>query len=158
MPAYNFQRQFVEPILSLEKPHTIRPERKNPTEVGDMLYLYTGMRTKKCKLIATSSCIDVKWIGIYIRPHSEPFVMLSGNVFSSFELRRLVRRDGFANEDDFFTFFLRYPREVREHDLRLILWDTKELVNCWEDQTVLNSSAPEDRRLNALWRCSDGRE
>lgn len=132
MPAYNFQRQFVKPILALEKPHTIRPERKNPTEVGDALYLYTGMRTKQCKLIATTPCIDVKWIGIFIRLHTEPFAMIGGNVLSNSELDRLARRDGFASKDDFFTFFLRYPREVREHDLRLIWWSTKELVNCWE--------------------------
>ena len=132
MPAYNFQRQFVEPILALEKPHTIRPERKHPTKVGDALYLYTGMRTKKCKLIAMTSCIDVKWIGIYIRPNLDPFVMIGGRVLRTFELYRLARRDGFASENDFFTFFLRYPREVREHDLLLIWWSTKELVNCWE--------------------------
>ena len=93
MPAYNFQRQFVGPILALEKPHTIRPERKNPTEVGDALYLYTGMRTKQCKLIATTPCIDVKWIGIYIRPNLDPFVMIGGRVLRTFELYGLARRD-----------------------------------------------------------------
>jgi len=133
MPAYNFQLQFVEPILALEKPHTIRPERKNPTKVGDILYLYTGMRTKKCKLIATSSCTHVERIGIYLN-NPQPYVLINDYGISTEAFDRLVRRDGFKCRKDFFEFFLRYPREVRENKLRLIWWSTKDLVNCWEVQ------------------------
>jgi hypothetical protein len=49
MPALNFKQQFVEPIRSGRKKHTIRAKRKHPISAGfDDLYLYCGMRTKNC--------------------------------------------------------------------------------------------------------------
>lgn len=66
MPAYNFQGQFVPYIEDESKPHTVRADRKdgkvpNP---GDTLYLYTGMRTKKCRKIGEAICIHTSQIRI----------------------------------------------------------------------------------------------
>lgn len=44
MPLLNFQSRFVEPIRSGVKAHTIRAKRKIPVKVGDLLYLYCGLR------------------------------------------------------------------------------------------------------------------
>lgn len=133
MPAYNFQRQFVGRILSLEKPHTIRPERKHPTKKGDTLYLFTGQRTTQCRLIAESPCINIERIGIYLH-NPQPYVMINDYGLSVEALDRLIRRDGFEHREDFFEFFMCYPRDVRENNLRLIWWSTKKLVNHWEVQ------------------------
>lgn len=133
MPAYNFQRQFVDSILSLEKPHTIRPERKHPTKVNDMLYLYTGMRTKQCKQIATAPCTYVERIGIYLH-NPLPYVLIDDYGISTEAMDRLIRRDGFQCREDFFEFFMRYSRDVRENKLRLIWWSTQKLIKHWEVQ------------------------
>ena len=57
MPALNFQKQFVPLIESGEKRQTIRSQRKQPIKVGDLLYLYTGQRTKNCRKLAESICL-----------------------------------------------------------------------------------------------------
>lgn len=73
MPAYNFQGQFVPYIEDESKPHTVRADRKDGKvpKPGDTLYLYTGMRTKKCRKIGEAICFLVQKIkiseeGIYI--------------------------------------------------------------------------------------------
>lgn len=51
MPAFNFKKQFVEPIQAGTKHHTIRAMRKDgrlPAKTGDALSLFCGMRTKGC--------------------------------------------------------------------------------------------------------------
>lgn len=119
MPAYNFQKQFVPMILDRSKVHTIRKRRKRPTKAGDMLMLYTGMRTKQCELIAISDCIKVSPISI-IRGVG---VRLEGNLLSDEEVHALARADGFSDGWQFFDFFDRYPFEVISSELELIYWD-----------------------------------
>ena len=53
MPSLSFQSQFIELIQSGNKRQTIRPIRKNPIKAGDKLYLFTGLRTKKCMKLIT---------------------------------------------------------------------------------------------------------
>lgn len=59
MVAYSFQKQFAEPILSGQKLQTIRAPRKRHARPGEMLQLYTGMRTRTCKKIAEKKCVAV---------------------------------------------------------------------------------------------------
>ena len=129
MPAYNFQKQFAPKILDLSKPHTIRPERKYPTKVGDVLSLYTGQRTKACELIACAPCTHVEVIKIYPQNHA---VVIDGDPLMFTAIDRLAERDGFKSRDAFFEFFMRYPREIREGKLRLIWWSTKGLIRAAE--------------------------
>ena len=56
MPAYSFNKQFVPMILDGSKRQTIRARRKNPAKVGDILYLYSGLRTKSCKKLREEIC------------------------------------------------------------------------------------------------------
>jgi len=54
MPALNFQKQFADLVQSGQKTRTIRAKRKDgrwPAYVGNRLSLYTGMRTKYCRLL-----------------------------------------------------------------------------------------------------------
>jgi len=74
MVAYSFQKQFAMPILEGTKGGTIRANRKRHAHPGEELQLYTGMRTKHCRLIARKPCLAVtpislnfkinEWVGI----------------------------------------------------------------------------------------------
>lgn len=59
MPALSFNKKFVPHILNGTKKQTIRKFRKKPINVGNRLFLYTGMRTKQCKKIGEASCVAV---------------------------------------------------------------------------------------------------
>ena len=105
MPAYNFKGRFAELVASGAKPHTIRPRRKRPTVVGDTLYLYTGMRTRQCRLLLTTICHAVTSIDIGINIQGEDHVLHDGRFLDTEEVEALARRDGFASATDFFAFF-----------------------------------------------------
>lgn len=57
MGLYNFQSRFVPFIIAGKKTHTIRAIRVHPDKPGNTLYLYTGLRTKKAKLLM---CVDFR--------------------------------------------------------------------------------------------------
>jgi hypothetical protein len=74
MPALNFKKQFAPKVESGEKRQSIRAKRRdgrNPRP-GQMLYHYTGMRTKGCRKLREGQCLSVQeiildWrLGIYI--------------------------------------------------------------------------------------------
>ena len=54
MPALNFKAQFAEDVEYGHKRQTVRAPRKDGRphcRVGDTIKLYTGMRTKRCRLL-----------------------------------------------------------------------------------------------------------
>jgi hypothetical protein len=56
MPALNFQARFAPLVESGKKCQTVRAMRKRPFKEGDTLYLYTGQRTKGCRLLIKREC------------------------------------------------------------------------------------------------------
>lgn len=64
MPAYNFKECFAGDVERLIKRQTIRKKRKRRTKPGEQLYLYTGMRTKKCRKLLDTVCRDVQSVEI----------------------------------------------------------------------------------------------
>lgn len=57
--AYSFKPRFIDPILSGRKQQTIRAVgRRRHARGGDDLQLYTGMRTRACRLIGRAVCIE----------------------------------------------------------------------------------------------------
>ncbi len=70
MPALNFQQRFAAAFESGAKRQTIRALRKDGRDpkVGDVLYLYTGMRTKACRKLGEATCTSVQsvWIGGWV--------------------------------------------------------------------------------------------
>lgn len=130
MPAYNSQKQFVGKILDGSKPHTIRRRRKNPTKVGDVLYLYTGSRTKSAFKFAEAVCTKIEPVIIY--PFSSRFKIYDDTFKSYIEMTkdfiaRLAKRDGFKSSNDFFEFFRKtYKQDVLD-DFEIIWWNPKEL-------------------------------
>jgi hypothetical protein len=130
MPAYNFQKQFVEPILKGEKPHTIRARRKNPTKVEDRLYLYTDLRTKKAFKFAEATCSWIQPVVIYPVKHEVQIGRINADNYvwmDEEELNDLALRDGFGSVRDFFSFFLdTYKREMLD-GFEVIWWDYETL-------------------------------
>ena len=124
MPAYNFKKEFVPRILDGSKPHTIRGRRKRPTRVGDVLYLFTGLRTKQCRMFAISECVKVERIAIY--PDSQ---MIGVNYawLNYIQISELAVRDGFANARDFFKFFEDHY-DLPMSDFEIIWWSVDLLM------------------------------
>lgn len=98
MGLYNFQERFVSKILSGEKTHTIRAERAHPDKPGNTLHLYSGLRTKKAKLLMRALCVKVEEIHIRAVNGWDVSVAIDGVDLDETEREALARRDGF---DDF---------------------------------------------------------
>jgi len=104
MPALNFS-VFVDKVESGEKRQTIRKRRKRPIKMGNTLHLYTGMRTKGCRLLGLKTCTET----FHVR-RTGPYTWHRGSAeLSVEELTDLVKRDGFETIEDFDAFFKGYP-------------------------------------------------
>lgn len=125
MVAYNFKAQFADDVEALTKRQTIRPKRKRPTKPGDNLQLYTGMRTKACRLLVEATCESVTPIIIGYN-----YVVTGKGAFGSkpgdeAKLLELARADGFPAAKAFFEFFRQQygvtPDEPL-YDMEIIKW------------------------------------
>ncbi|MBD2107408.1 hypothetical protein [Nodosilinea sp. FACHB-13] len=103
MVAYNFKPQFAGPVERGEKTQTIRRTgKRRHARPGDTLQLYTGMRTKSCRLLALVKCSNT-W-AIEIRPDGR--VYLDGELLNDVDqVQQLVQDDGFGDIPEFLWFF-----------------------------------------------------
>lgn len=62
MAALNFHARFAPLVESGKKKNTIRRTRR--AKPGDILYLYTGQRTKACRKLGEGICTDVTEVTI----------------------------------------------------------------------------------------------
>jgi hypothetical protein len=104
---YNFQRRFVAKILSGEKRHTIRAIRAYPDKPGNILHLYSGLRTKKAELLMRVPCVKVEEIRIDSRSGDPAHCRLEidGQFLDRSEKEALARRDGFSNFAEMIEFW-----------------------------------------------------
>jgi len=109
MVAYSFKPQFVSALQAGDKAQTIRAKgKRRHAQVGDLVQIYTGMRTKHCRLLFQSPCIEaseitMKWL---IGSQTKQFVVKVNGVALTPEQRHdLAIADGFANVDEFIEFF-----------------------------------------------------
>jgi hypothetical protein len=97
MPACNFT-VFVDKVRSGEKCQTVRPGHR--FKVGDMMYCYTGMRTKRCRKLNQGRVYEV--IGIYWGG------LWFGGDMNYLEI--LAKRDGFDSYGEMSLWFQKhYP-------------------------------------------------
>lgn len=118
--AYNFQKQFVPLIESGEKSSTIRKRRANGyvPRAGEAIRLYTGMRTKACKLIREVTVVNVTPITIY-SDHGRGEVVNNLRRLDGIEIRDLAIADGFKSVRELFEFFnYRYGPSVQAYLIR----------------------------------------
>jgi hypothetical protein len=125
--AYSFNARFIEPIILGTKRQTIRAERSGRSRharPADTLQLYTGMRTKHCRLIGRAICVGISSISLTI--HAD-----GGEVILDNDAQRLVRTtcstletmdsldafavsDGFVSWSDFCYFWENNHPQVRK--------------------------------------------
>lgn len=124
MPAYSFKKRFADPILSNQKLQTIREVgKRRHARAGERIQIYTGMRTKQCKLIATRICSSVHQILLLIMPRQEIEARIDGKVLGELELNALVRADGFEDVADMWKFWRDNHKGVDKFDGLLIKWE-----------------------------------
>ena len=106
MPALSFQKQFAPKVEAGEKTQTVRAKRKHPIKDGDNLMLYTGMRTKYCRMLGYGVCKDVSEIQIvWNENHSGRNIIINDKVLNPEEMERFAMADGFGCFEEFFSFF-----------------------------------------------------
>ncbi|MGX9145869.1 hypothetical protein [Mesorhizobium sp. 128a] len=121
MVAYSFRPRFVEPIAAGTKRQTIRADRKRHAREGEELQLYTGMRTKQCKLIGRATCIGVDLVMLNFADHG--VVRINGIVlFSNAAMQKFARSDGFTSWADMRGFWRDNHPGVEVFDGVLIRW------------------------------------
>jgi hypothetical protein len=67
MPALNFKKQFAEDVEFGNKRQTVRAPRKDGRphcKSGDTIKLYTGMRTKDCRLLGEATVLRAEPVRI----------------------------------------------------------------------------------------------
>lgn len=100
MVAFNFKEEFVDKIISGEKCSTIRSTMR--CKIGDNMQLYTGQRTKKCKLIKEATCVGLA----DIRIGGGAIWDIIGRIGLIYPNRKpLHEQEGFKNVEDFENFF-----------------------------------------------------
>lgn len=115
MVAYSFQPRFVEPIRQGLKTQTIRMKGLKPhVRPGQMMQLYTGMRTPQCRRILPDvTCLEVMPIRIGFETGEIRNVWTDG--IPVMDLDAFAIRDGFADAVDMWAFWCdHYPAAVAE--------------------------------------------
>ena len=101
MPALNYRKGFALLVETGQKRQTIRLWRKRPFQVGDRLYHYTGMRTKACRKLLESTCIEATPIMI----DGVCVCIDSGIPLTAYERDELARADGFNSYAEMEAWF-----------------------------------------------------
>ena len=125
MVAYSFKPQFRAPILAGTKRQTIRADRKRHARPGEVMQLYTGMRTKACSLIGVAMCQDVSRIRLGIE---RQFIEVRGIRYDLASDGRMI--EGFAVADGFASWSAMRAFWQREHPDQDVFEGV--LVQWWE--------------------------
>ncbi|ADL00684.1 hypothetical protein [Brevundimonas subvibrioides] len=128
MVAYSFKARFGPLIRSGVKTQTVRADRKRHARAGETLQLYTGMRTRSCKLLATATCLKVSTIRF--RFGEDPSIDLHGIGVTTCPggLDHFARSDGFADWGDLAAFWAKEHPGLDAFEGILIQWTADSLV------------------------------
>jgi len=121
MALYGFRERFAPAIEDGSKRQTIRARRKDKRvpKPGEILHLYTGLRTKQCRKLGMSPCLDVRNVMI-----DNIAVSIDGEYLSGMARNKFAIADGFGSWEEMRTFFdLEHGLPFEGHVIR---W--KELV------------------------------
>ena len=100
MTAYNFSEQFAPAVEAGLKLQTIRKTDKDAM-VGGIAQLYTGQRTKQCKLLGTGTITSISRIVLF-----DDSCQIEGILFMFSEVPNIIARaDGFATYEHMAEWF-----------------------------------------------------
>lgn len=103
MVAYNFKARFAPPIIAGTKTQTIRANgRRRHARPGEELQLYTGMRTRGCRLLARPLCTAALPVEIAL---DVLVLRVTVDGLPVYDLNTFARRDGFEDSADFQAFW-----------------------------------------------------
>jgi len=124
MTAYNFKPQFRAPILAGTKRQTIRAERKRHALPGEQVQLYTGMRTRQCRIIGRAVCTSSRPVTIGV---ADGWVDDGcGRMTDPYFLDAFAERDGFPAWSAMLAFWRKEHPDIAVFSGVLIRW--RELV------------------------------
>jgi len=96
--AFNFSPEFADAVVSGEKVQTVRKTKR--AKPGDLLQLYTGQRTKNCRLLREAKCAYVDYV------HIAPDGLTVGDTEKHpGNADAFAKRDGFKNFDAMLAWF-----------------------------------------------------
>ncbi len=123
MVAYSFNKQFIAPIIEGSKRQTIRAYRKRHARPGEMMQLYTAMRTKYCRAIGVSVCRMVAPITLDFEAERirYPFERGMTTIFPP-GLDAFAADDGFTDWAQMRAFWAQAHPEVSVFEGVLIRW------------------------------------
>jgi len=127
----------VQPILDGTKRQTIRADRRRHARPGEELQLFTGMRTKHCKLIAQRTCKDVLPIRLVFDDAAGGEGVLLPGFGIPGGLEGFARSDGFSSWAEMKAFWRKHHPGVDEFEGVLITWDVA--------RAALQDRGPSDR-------------
>ena len=123
MVAYSFKAQFAPAIENGWKTQTIRSKRERHAHPGEMLQLYTGMRTAQCRKICEDvRCTGVQAIEITFDTEGEIEGILCDG-FDVPDLDAFALQDGFADASDMADFWRRNNGQRRNTGFKGVLID-----------------------------------
>ena len=101
------QKRFAGQVRAYVKRSTIRTRRKNGyiPKVGEKIALYTGQRTKACRLLRRVVVKSVRPIVINTDDSNLMFIILDGHPQSQLAITAIVKQDGFTSREEFAAFF-----------------------------------------------------
>lgn len=107
MVAFNFMARFASSVEDGTKRQTIRAAgKRRPPILGEQLQLYTGMRSRDCRLLRSAPCLQVHKIAMELATRRVRIQL--GDVVRELdtdEINQLAKDDGFASSDLFFAYF-----------------------------------------------------
>lgn len=126
MVAYSYKPRFVGRIKDGSKPQTCRGDRKRHARPGETMQLYTGMRTRQCRLIGTATCKSVEPIRFdfeaqTIQIGAEP------PIEDLPDLNAFAVLDGFEDYRDLCEFWRANHKGVERWEGVLITWSNFQL-------------------------------
>ena len=104
MVAYSFKSRFGGPVVTRTKRQTIRRPRKRHARPGELVQLYTGMRTRSCRLLLETVCRAVEPVEIEVLATGIASVLVGGIPIG--DLEAFARADGFRDLSDMSAFWL----------------------------------------------------
>src|SRR6267142_1173906 len=120
MVAYSFKPRFIDPIMAGTKRQTIRAiGKRRHAWRGDQLQLYTGMRTKQCRLIARAVCSDHRSIVLNFKVDA---VCIKGIGDISGQLDEFSCLDGFESWDEMKLFWRAEHGDIEMFHGVIIQW------------------------------------
>lgn len=120
MVAYSFKKRFGPPILAGTKAQTIRADRKRHAQPGELVQLYTGMRTRQCQKLREALCVEV----LPIKMDLIVGLVLAGDgwIREIRDLHTFAVRDGFQDWWELVAFWVAEHPGVELFEGVLIRW------------------------------------